>query len=99
MPKFIIERDIPWIGGFPAETCREIAQRSCDVLKDLGPEIQWVESYVTGDRMYCIYIAPDADMIREHARLGGFPADRISQVARTMDPTTAEGAPVAAGVH
>jgi len=91
MPKFVIERNVPGAGGLPAEELQAISQKSCGVLSELGPQIQWVESYVTDDKIYCIYIAPDAEMVAEHARQGGFPADRISEVKTVIDPTTAEG--------
>jgi hypothetical protein len=90
MPKYVIEREIPGVGRLPAESMRTIAQKSCSVLQQMGPSIQWVESYVTDDRIYCVYIAPDEAAIREHARLGGFPANRISKIKRMIDPTTAE---------
>ncbi len=90
MPKYLIERDIPAAGKLTADQLRGISQKSCEVLQALGPDIQWVQSYVTDDRIYCVYIAPDAEMIREHARCGGFPANRISQVRTGIDPTTAE---------
>jgi hypothetical protein len=96
MPKYVIERDIPNAGKLTAEQLQGISQTSCSVLRDLGPEIQWVQSYVTADKVYCVYIAPDAEIIREHAKRGGFPANRISEVASIIDPTTAEapaGAP------
>lgn len=91
MPKYVIERNVPGAGGLPAQELQGISQKSCGVLSDLGPQIQWVESYVTDDKIYCIYIAPNAEMVAEHARLGGFPADRISEVKTMIDPTTAEG--------
>ena len=97
MPKFLIERHIPDAGALGPETLAAIAARSCSVLRELGPEIQWVQSYVTGDRITCVYIAPDAEAVREHARRGGFPADRVDEVRAVIDPTTAEAAPVAAG--
>lgn len=90
MPKYVIEREIPGAGKFTPQELRAISQKSCTVLGKMGPQIQWVESYVTGDRIYCIYIAPNEEMIREHAKQGGFPANRISEVARMIDPTTAE---------
>lgn len=90
MPKFIIEREMPGAGGLPAQDLQGAAQTSCNVLRQLGPEIQWVESYVTGDKIYCVYVAPNEEMIREHAKRGGFPADRVSKVERMIDPTTAE---------
>jgi hypothetical protein len=92
MPKYVIERDIPGAGKLSAQELQGISQASCGVLGKLGPQIQWVQSYVTGDRVYCIYIAPNEDMVREHARLGGFPANRVSEVATIIDPTTAEAA-------
>jgi len=91
MPKFIIERDIPGLGQFPPEKLQAISQKSRSVLEGLGPRIQWLESYVTDNKLYCVYIAPDAEMIREHDRSGGFPAERIVEVHRRTDPTTAEG--------
>jgi len=90
MPKFVIEREIPGAGSMSPEELRAISQKSCDVLRGMGPEIQWIESYVTEDKIYCVYISPDEDHIREHATQGGFPADRVSRVARMIDPTTAE---------
>ena len=90
MPKYIIEREIPGAGSLSAEDLQGISQKSCGILKDMGPGIQWVESYVTDDKVYCVYIAPDADAIREHADKGGFPADRISEIKTMIDPTTAE---------
>jgi cell division inhibitor SulA len=89
MPKFVIERDIPGAGSLSAETLQGISQKSCSVLQELGPQIQWVESYVTDDKIYCVYIAPNEELIREHAKRGGFPANRISQVRTIIDPTTA----------
>ena len=90
MPKYVIERDLPGAGKLSSKELQGVAQKSNDTLRGLGPEIQWLQSYVTGDKIYCVYIAPDERLIREHARLGGFPANRISEVARTIDPTTAE---------
>jgi hypothetical protein len=90
MPKYVIERDIPGAGKLTASDLAAISQKSCGVLKGLGPQIQWVHSYVTGDKVYCIYIAPSEELIREHARQGGFPANRISEVKSVIDPTTAE---------
>ena len=90
MPKYVIERDIPGAGKLTAEDLQGISQKSCGVLRKMGPQIQWVQSYVTDDKVYCIYIAPDEAAIREHARQGGFPANRISQVREIIDPTTAE---------
>jgi hypothetical protein len=89
MPKYVIERDLPGAGNLTPQQLQAIAQKSCDVLNKLGPRIQWVESYVTPDKIYCIYIAPNAEMIQEHARQGGFPANRISEVRKVIDPTTA----------
>lgn len=90
MPKYVIERDIPGAGSLTAEQFRGISQKSCGVLRELGPAVQWVTSYVTGDRIYCVYIAENEELLREHARRGGFPANRISRVATMIDPTTAE---------
>ena len=90
MPKFIIEREIPEAGKLSPQDLQRISQKSCSVLRNLGPQIQWVESYVTDDKIYCVYIAPNEEMIREHARQGGFPANRVSAVRRMIDPTTSE---------
>jgi len=90
MPKFVIERDIPEAGNLSSEQLQAISQKSCGILREMGPEIQWVESYVTDDRIYCVYVAPDEDAVRKHAQQGGFPANRISQVRSVIDPTTAE---------
>jgi len=90
MPKFLIERNVPGIGAMPAAEFQALAQKSCAVLRDLGPAVQWQHSYLTGDKLYCVYIAPDEAAVREHARLGGFPADRVSRITRIVDPTTAE---------
>ena len=90
MPKYVIERELPGAGSLSAETLQAISQKSCSVLKDLGPEIQWVQSYVTNDKIYCIYIAPDKEMVIEHARQGGFPANSVAEVRTVIDPTTAE---------
>ena len=89
MPKYVIEREIPGAGQLTAEQLQAISQKSCGVLQKLGPQIQWVESFVTPDKIYCIYIAPDEDLVREHARLGEFPANRVSEVKAIIDPTTA----------
>jgi hypothetical protein len=89
MQKYVIEREIPGAGKLSAEQLQGISQKSCGVLKELGPQIQWVESYVTDDKVYCVYLAPNEEMIREHAKRGGFPANRISQVRTVIDPTTA----------
>ncbi len=91
MPKYVIERNIPGAGKLSAQELQAISQKSCGVLSNLGPQIQWVQSYVTDDKIYCVYIAPNAEMVREHARQGGFPADRVSQIKSVIDPTTAEG--------
>jgi len=90
MPKYVIERDIPGVGNSTAGALQAVSQTSCNVLRELGPQIQWVQSYVTGDKIYCVYIAPNEEMIREHATRGGFPANRISEVKTIIDPTTAE---------
>ncbi len=90
MPKYVIERAIPGAGELTQEQLQGVAQQSCGVLKNLGPEIQWVESFVTDDKIYCVYVAPNEDMVREHARQGGFPVDSVAQVRRMIDPTTAE---------
>jgi hypothetical protein len=90
MPKYVIEREIPGAGNLSSQELQGISQKSCGVLRQLGPQIQWVHSYVTGDKVYCVYIAPNEEMIREHARQGGFPVNRISQVETVIDPTTAE---------
>jgi predicted Rdx family selenoprotein len=91
MPKYIIEREIPGAGKLSPEELRGVSQKSCSVLQKLGPQIQWVQSYVTGDKVYCVYIAPNEDIIREHARQGGFPANKISEIRTIIDPTTSEG--------
>jgi Protein of unknown function (DUF4242) len=90
MPKYVIEREIPGAGKLSPEQLQGISQTSCGVLRNLGPEIQWVQSYVTDDKVYCVYIAPDEETVRKHAQQGGFPANRISQVRAVIDPTTAE---------
>lgn len=90
MPQFLIERNIPGAGNLGPDDLKAISQKSCGVLQGLGPEIQWVHSYVTQDQIHCIYRAPNAEMVREHARLGGFPADRVSEIRTIIDPTTAE---------
>ena len=89
MPKYVIERDLPGAGDLSKEQLQAISQKSCGVLRNLGSEIQWVHSYVTQDKIYCIYIAPDEKLIREHASQGGFPANRISEVVGMIDPTSA----------
>jgi hypothetical protein len=90
MPKYVIERDLPGAGKLSADQLQGISQTSCSVLQSLGPQIQWLHSYVTNDKIYCVYIAPNEQMVREHATKGGFPANRISEVRTMIDPTTAE---------
>jgi hypothetical protein len=90
MPKYLIERDIPGAGNLTHAQLQGISQKSCSVLNTLGPQIQWIQSYVTGDKIYCVYRAPNEEMVREHARQGGFPANRISEITTVIDPTTAE---------
>ena len=90
MPKYVIEREIPGAGSLSPEQLKDISQTSCGVLSEMGPEIQWVQSYVTGDKIYCVYIAPSQELVREHAEKGGFPADRVSEVTVIIDPTTAK---------
>ena len=90
MPKFVIEREIPGAGKLSKSDLHAISQKSCSVLSSMGPKIQWIESYVTDDKVYCVYIAPDEATVREHAKQGGFPANRISEVRGIIDPTTAE---------
>jgi hypothetical protein len=90
MPKFVIERDIPGAGKLSPQDLHAISQKSCGVLQSMGPQIQWVESFVTDDKVYCIYVAPDEQAVREHAAKGGFPANRVARVRTTIDPTTAE---------
>jgi hypothetical protein len=90
MPKYVIEREIPEAGKFSPEQLKAISQTSCGVLKELGPQIQWLHSYITDDKIYCVYIAPDEATVREHAQKGGFPANKVSQVRSTIDPTTSE---------
>jgi hypothetical protein len=90
MPKYVIEREIPGAGQLTAAQLQGISQTSCGVLNKMGPQIQWVQSYVTGDKVYCVYNAPNEAMVREHAALGGFPANKVSQVLSIIDPTTAE---------
>ena len=90
MPKFVIEREIQEAGKLSREQLQAISQTSCGVLREMGPQIQWVQSYVTDDKIYCVYIAPDEETVRRHAVTGGFPANRISQVRAVIDPTTAE---------
>lgn len=90
MPKYVIERELPGAGKLSAPELQAVAQKSCGVLQDLGPAIQWVQSFVTDDKIYCVYIAPNEEMVREHARQGGFPANRVSEVRAVIDPTTSE---------
>ena len=90
MPKYVIERNLPGAGKLSAADLKAVAMKSCGVLENLGPRIQWVHSYVTDDKIYCVYIADNEQTIREHARQGGFPADRVSVVRSTIDPTTSE---------
>jgi Nickel responsive protein SCO4226-like len=90
MPKYVIEREVPGAGKLSPEQLKAISQKSCGVLRTMGPEIQWIESYVTDDKLYCVYIAPDEAAIRKHAQMGGFPANRISPVHSVIDPTTGE---------
>ncbi len=90
MPKYVIEREIPGAGSIGPDDMQAISQKSCSVLSELGPQVQWVESFVTDDKIYCIYIAPDKEMVLEHARKGGFPANSVAEVKRMIDPTTAE---------
>jgi hypothetical protein len=90
MPKYVIEREIPGAGQIPPDQLQAISQTSCGVLKKLGPQIQWVHSYVTDNKIYCVYIAPNEKMVREHAKQGGFPANKVSEVKTMIDPTTAE---------
>ncbi|MBS0569063.1 MAG: DUF4242 domain-containing protein [Proteobacteria bacterium] len=90
MPKYVIEREIPGAGKLSPQELHAISQKSCGVLSGMGPQIQWLQSYVTGDKIYCVYIAPNEAMVREHARQGGFPANRVEEVKSVIDPTTAE---------
>ena len=90
MPKFVIERELTGAGKLPKEELQAISQKSCGVLQSMGPQIQWVQSFVTDDKIYCVYIAPNEEMVREHARQGGFPANRVSEVKLVIDPTSAE---------
>jgi hypothetical protein len=90
MPKYVIEREIPGAGKLTAQELKGIAQKSCGVLSKMGPQIQWLQSYVTDDKVYCVYIAPNEKMVRDHAQQGGFPANRVSAVAAIIDPITAE---------
>lgn len=97
MPKYVIEREIPGAGNLSPQELQSVSQTSCNVLRKMGPDIQWVQSYVTADKVYCIYIAPNEEMIREHAREGGFPANSISEIKTTIDPTTSEAKAQSAG--
>ena len=90
MPKYVIEREIPGAGELSPEELQGISQKSCDVLREMGPQIQWVQSYVTDDKIYCVYIAPDEEAVKKHAQQGGFPANRVSEIRAVIDPTTAE---------
>jgi cell division inhibitor SulA len=90
MPKYLIEREIPGAGKLTSAQLQAISQKSCGVLKQLGPQVQWLESYVTDDKIYCVYIAPNEQLVREHAKQGGFPANRVSEIKEIIDPTTAE---------
>jgi len=90
MPKYVIEREIPGAGKLSKAELQAVSQKSCSVLRGLGPQIQWLESYVTADKIYCVYIAPSEELVREHARQGGFPANRVSEVRTMIDPTTSE---------
>ncbi|MGH6890775.1 MAG: DUF4242 domain-containing protein [Dongiaceae bacterium] len=90
MPKFVIEREIPGAGKLSAAELQAISQKSCGVLRQMGPQIQWVHSYVTDDKIYCVYVAPDSASVRKHAEMGGFPANSVARVCRVIDPTTAE---------
>ena len=91
MPRFVIEREIPRIGEASQVELKAISEKSCGVLRELGPEVRWVQSYVTGDKMYCVYNSASEDLVRDHARRGGFPADSVARVMTVIDPTTAEG--------
>ena len=90
MPRSVIERNIPGAGSLSSQEIQAISQKSCNVLREMGPQIQWVQSFVTDDKIYCVYIAPDERAVRTHAQKGGFPADVVAKVARVIDPTTAE---------
>ncbi len=91
MPKWVIEREVPGAGKMSPDQIQAVSQKSCSVLNKLGPQIQWLHSYVTDDKIYCVYIAPNEEVIREHARQGGFPANKVSAIRRMIDPTSAEG--------
>jgi hypothetical protein len=90
MPKFVIERDLPGAGKLSPAEMKGVAQKSCSVLRELGPSVQWLQSYVTADKLYCVYIAPDEAAVRKHAQMGGFPANKVSRVMSVIDPTTSE---------
>lgn len=90
MPKFVIEREVPGAGKLSAQELKDMANTSCNVLRNMGPEIQWIHSYVAEDKIYCVYVAPDEEMVREHARQGGFPANKVTRVSNIIDPVTAE---------
>lgn len=90
MPKYVIERELPGAGKFSRDQLHAISQKSCGVLNALGPQIQWVQSYVTDDKIYCVYVAPNVEMVMEHAKRGGFPANKVSEIRTIIDPTTAE---------
>lgn len=92
MPRFVIERNIPGAGKLGPDALQRVSEKSCSVLQEMGPQIQWVHSYVTDDKIYCVYLAPSADLIRKHAQAGGFPADQISEVRAVIDPTTGDAA-------
>jgi len=92
LPKYVIERDLPGAGALSDDQMAKVARKSCDVLRSLGSDIQWVQSYVTDDKLYCVYIAKDESLLREHAERGGFPLTRVARVDRMIDPTTEEGA-------
>ena len=98
MPKYLIERDVPNAGALSSADLQAMSQRSCSVLEKLGPSVQWVHSYVSEDKITCVYIAPNAELIREHARLAGFPADRVLEIAAILDPTSAESNNMAAAM-
>jgi Protein of unknown function (DUF4242) len=90
MPKYVIERKVPGVGKMKTKDLKAMSQKSCGVLREMGPEIQWIQSYITDDKIYCLYIAPNEKMVREHAKLGGFPITQVSEVSSVIDPTTAE---------
>ena len=97
MPRYLIDRELPGAGRLTQQELAAISQKSCGVLRELGPDVQWVQSFVTGDRITCVYIAPDAALVREHARRGGFPADRVEEILTVIDPTTADAGATASG--